>query len=235
LVLASDQLQLEVFINDAPTKLIGSFDAIDGQRLAARRAELKEVGVDPGNGGATDIVALDEIAGLSYRYDVPGQRLYIIMPDTLRAIQVYEVVPPPDASPVIQAGYGAVLNYNLFAASTGKVSPSSFAFNGVSASLDARAFSPFGTLSGYHSLFRRLPGRYVRFGGRLAARHNLHLFRPANLDDLQGRRHHQRRFRLDEADTHRWLSGAAQFWIARGPRHHAARLGERQCGSPFDS
>ena len=121
-VLASEQLQLEVFINDAPTKLIGSFDAIDGQHLSARRAELKEVGVDPGNGGATDIVALDEIAGLSYRYDVPGQRLYIIMPDTLRAIQVYEVVPPPDASSVVAAGYGAVLNYNLFAASTGKTS-----------------------------------------------------------------------------------------------------------------
>jgi outer membrane usher protein len=147
LVLASDQLQLEVFINDVPTKLIGSFVALDGQRLTARRAELKEVGVNPGDGVATDIIPLDEIAGLSYRYDVPGQRLYIIVPDTVRSIRVYEVVPSPDVSPVVQAGYGAVLNYNLFAASTGKVSPSSFAFNGVSASLDARAFSPFGTLS----------------------------------------------------------------------------------------
>jgi outer membrane usher protein len=146
--LASEQLQLEVFINDAPTKLIGSFVSADGQHLTVRRAELVEIGVNPGNGGSTtDIVALDEIAGLSYRYDLPGQRLYITMPDTLRATQVYEVAPRPDVSPAALAGYGAVLNYNLFAASTGQYSPNSFAFNGGSASLDARAFSPFGTLS----------------------------------------------------------------------------------------
>ncbi|SDR53757.1 outer membrane usher protein [Rhizobiales bacterium GAS113] len=145
---AGEQLQLEVFINDVPTKLIGSFVAVDGQRLGARRQELEDIGVNPGKDtAATDIIALDEIAGLSYRYDVPQQRLLITIPDSLRATQVYRATTRPEAPTAVEAGYGAVLNYNLFAASSGDFNRSAFAFNGVSATFDARAFSPFGTLS----------------------------------------------------------------------------------------
>jgi outer membrane usher protein len=144
---ATELLQLEVFINDAPTKLIGSFVSLDGSHLGARRAELEEIGVNARNtAAATDIVALDEIAGLTYRYDIPGQRVFFTMADTLRATKVYPATSVPEAITAVQAGYGAVLNYNLFAASTGDFH-NSFGFNGVSATLDARAFSPFGTLS----------------------------------------------------------------------------------------
>ncbi|TMJ22586.1 MAG: hypothetical protein E6G96_19600 [Alphaproteobacteria bacterium] len=47
----------------------------------------------------------------------------------------------------MRSDYGGVLNYTLYSAGAGQWTPRSVAFNGSSASLDARAFTPFGTLS----------------------------------------------------------------------------------------
>src|SRR5258705_13718886 len=65
-------LQLEVFINDAPTSQIGTFAQLADQKLAASRGELAEIGVSPpGNGAAEDINGIDPAAGAEYPYDVP--------------------------------------------------------------------------------------------------------------------------------------------------------------------
>jgi len=41
------QLQLEVFINQTPTHLIGSFTLLAGGKIAVRRAEMEEIGLKP--------------------------------------------------------------------------------------------------------------------------------------------------------------------------------------------
>ncbi len=142
-------LQLEVFINDAPAQLIGSFVSVGGHRIGARRDELEEIGLaPPGNGAsAAEVIVLDELPGLSYRYDVPGQRIFITATDALRAPKTYQAVSGAPNRPSAQADFGGVLNYNLFASSVGKIAPGSFDFSGVSATLDSRVFSPYGTLS----------------------------------------------------------------------------------------
>src|SRR5262249_54270872 len=72
----SRKFQLEVFINDAPTKLVGTFSQLADNRFAATRAELTELGVKPpGSGAAEDLVVLDDIPGITYRYDEPAQKM----------------------------------------------------------------------------------------------------------------------------------------------------------------
>ncbi|WP_156964705.1 fimbria/pilus outer membrane usher protein [Methylocapsa aurea] len=150
-VLAEDafqQLQLEVFINDEPTKLIGSFTSVDGRRLGARGEELEEIGLSIGAAKVKDgFVVLEEIEGLTYRYDEPGQRIYLTITDSLRKGTMLDASPRREKPPAAGATFGGVLNYNLLGVSNGRFNWSTFGFAGLTASLDARAFSPFGTLS----------------------------------------------------------------------------------------
>src|SRR6266851_4072224 len=51
-------LQLEVYINDAPTNRIGAFAQLANQQIAASRGELADVGVKaPGDGRAGDTIS----------------------------------------------------------------------------------------------------------------------------------------------------------------------------------
>ena len=142
-------LQLEVVLNDAPTKLIGTFLSIDGRRIGARRDELEEIGIRPASGGKSpaDFIFLDDTQGLSYRYDVPAQRIFITVPDARQAPKTYSAAPSAPKVIAPQVDLGAVLNYNLFASSSSSLDRPSFLFGGLSATLDGRIFSPFGTLS----------------------------------------------------------------------------------------
>ena len=146
------ELQLEVFINQAPTHLIGSFTMATGRRIAARRAELEEIGLKPrGYASPDQLIALDELVGLSYRYDEASQKIFIMVVDELREARTLNGSAAPKDDVAVRADYGGVLNYTLFTAGSGRweprFSPRSFAFNGSSATFDARAFTPFGTLS----------------------------------------------------------------------------------------
>lgn len=141
-------LQLEVFINNRPTKLVGAFLQREDGALMARRGELEDLGIrPPATGSADEPVDLRQLDSLSYAYDEPRQRLDIqasdvrLMPHRLDARGAVEDRPAPSA------GYGAVLNYTLFAAGTAEMSRSPFAFSGGSAQLDGRMFSPYGTLN----------------------------------------------------------------------------------------
>src|SRR5262249_44005903 len=74
---ASRHLQLEVYINDVPTKLIGSFVQLDDRRIAARRGELAELGIKPpGSGPVESLVVIDDLGDVAYRYDEPTQRIF---------------------------------------------------------------------------------------------------------------------------------------------------------------
>jgi outer membrane usher protein len=142
------QVQLEVIVNDTPTQLIGAFVLLDNKRIAARRQELEEIGLNPrGYASPDQLVVLDDLNGLAYRYDEPTQRIFIAAPDELRVTKEYKVAGKPQESPPMQSDYGSVLNYSLFSSADSRPKARSFALNGASATLDARAFTPYGTFS----------------------------------------------------------------------------------------
>ena len=142
------QLQLEVFLNGAATHLIGSFTLLASGRVAAPRSELQEMGLKPsGESSPQDLVVLADVPGLSYHYDEPLQRIEITASDEARVTKNNDVTTRPNGPHPMQTDYGAVLNYTLFAASAGYVDPVRVAFSGASATLDARTFTPFGTLN----------------------------------------------------------------------------------------
>jgi outer membrane usher protein len=141
-------LQLEVVVNGSPTNLVGSFTMLPDRRIAARRSELKEIGLEPRRHGSPgDLISLDDLNGLTYRYEEATQRIFITAPDELRAVKEYSASSGPREKIPVQRDYGGVLNYNLFAASGRVFNGGAFGFQGGSATLDARGFTPFGTLS----------------------------------------------------------------------------------------
>jgi outer membrane usher protein len=139
-------LQLEVFVNDTSMQVVAAFVQLRDGRLAATRKELREAGVKPGEGRDEDLVVLADVSGLDYRYDEPRQRIDLVVTNELRMPHVVNArgeTAPLDAP---RAGYGAVLNYTLYASSVKEVDQSIFAFSGASAQLDGRIFTPLGYL-----------------------------------------------------------------------------------------
>jgi outer membrane usher protein len=145
---AGDPMQLEVFIDDVPTQLIGAFVLLDDKRIAARQHELEELGLNPkGHADPDKLVILDNLAGVSYRYEEATQRIYIKAPDDMRITKQYDLSNRSRTNLPIQSGYGAVLNYDLFSSATSGQQKQWLAFSGASANFDGRIFTPYGTLS----------------------------------------------------------------------------------------
>lgn len=144
---AVQQLQLEVFINGAATNQIAAFVSPDGQHLGATPDELQALGLDLSKlaRSAGTTVMLDTVRGLAYRYEAPEQRVFLTINNGLRGTISFDASPAHEAAPDVREGFGGVLNYNLFAALQQEPDISGFTFNGVSTTLDARAFSPLGT------------------------------------------------------------------------------------------
>ena len=147
----SQKLQLEVVINDVPSKLVGTFTHLPDGRFAATRAELTEIGLKaPGSGEAEDLVVIEDITGVTYRYDDGEQKINFSAPDEQRVTKSYDARPSTQATAPTRNEYGAVMNYTLFGAANKELSGASggpVSFSGGNASLDLRAFSPYGTLS----------------------------------------------------------------------------------------
>ncbi|MGG6895519.1 fimbria/pilus outer membrane usher protein [Rhizobium sp. BR 315] len=140
---------LEVFINNVSTKMIGNFKQHPNGSLAATAEELREVGIKPPAHAEGDkLIELGALPGLSYQVDDPTQRVYIQANDKERAPHVINVRQEEESkAQTPQAGYGAVLNYSLYASSNSLFKNDSSIFQGISGSFDARLFSPYGTLS----------------------------------------------------------------------------------------
>lgn len=145
------RLQLEIFINDQPTKLIGEiFRAGDG-RMMVRREEMQALGIAaPGKGEPKELLALDALPGLSTRYNEAEQKLHLNVPEGLRLAQEYDVretgalpkLPPAQES----RDYGAVFNYNVYGTAARGYTSSERPYTTGTLSLDSRAFSPLGVL-----------------------------------------------------------------------------------------
>ncbi len=145
---AEESLQLEVFINEVPTQLIGAFVLLDDKRIASRQHELEDIGLNPkGRGEPDKLVTLDDLAGVSYRYDESTQRIHITAPDDMRISKEYDLSNRTRTDLPIQSAYGAVLNYDLFSSAAGGQQRQWLAFSGASGTFDARFFTPYGTLS----------------------------------------------------------------------------------------
>jgi outer membrane usher protein len=116
---AGDAVQLEVFINEVPTQLIGAFIVLADNRIASRQHELEELGLNPkGHSEPDKLVILNDLAGLSYRYDEAAQRLYITASDDVRITKAYDLTNRTRNDLPIQSGWGAVLNYDLFSSAS---------------------------------------------------------------------------------------------------------------------
>lgn len=139
-------LQLDVQINGYPLKLIAAFTQLADGRMAATRAELTDIGVVvPGTGAADELIALDKVPGLKYAYDESTQTIALELPNGQRVAKNLKIGADSELLGA-QSGTGVVLNYTGYASGDYKIADSTAAINGANLSLDARAYSKFGTL-----------------------------------------------------------------------------------------
>lgn len=132
------ELYLDVSIDGQPTGLLVSVMQ-EGASLRMTVESLRELGLDPARFGVADRTdfLLDEIDGMTWRYDSAAQTLALTLADRLRVARVLSAR-TVRASGAGQASRGMLLNYNVFAQSSG---------GSVASNLDLRYFDPRGSLS----------------------------------------------------------------------------------------
>ena len=108
---------LEVILNGHASGRILRF-RVTGDRLACDVSELASAGLDPARLGRAGEIPLDEVPGLSYRYDAAAQRVELTVPDQLRLPFVADARQLAGVPPA-QGGRGVVLNYDAFLQSGG--------------------------------------------------------------------------------------------------------------------
>ena len=140
------QLQLDVRVNGYPLNLIAAFVQMPDGRIASPRSELLELGVAvPGDGAPEDLIVLDTLASLSYIYDEATQSIELELPDAARLARNLDTNTGQDIA-MAESGNGLVLNYTAYSAADYQLPDGLGSVDGASLSLDARAFSKFGTL-----------------------------------------------------------------------------------------
>ncbi len=140
-------LHLEVYLNGYPTHLIAAFGQLPDKRIVAERSELEELHIRvPESVTVKGPVLLDNIPGLAYSYDEARQSLSITLPESGMIPRVYNARKTGEI-PKAQSSFGAVLNYGLTGSIYDNNSDLDFSFNGASAHLDGRLFSPYGSLN----------------------------------------------------------------------------------------
>ena len=139
-------LQLEVKVNGYPLNLVAAFAQLADGKIASPRSELKELGIAaPGEGPDEELVALDSCPGLSYVYDGTNQSIELEVPNASRIAKDFDGSSQGDFE-VASSSTGLVVNYSAYAAASYNIEDAAAGLNGGSLSLDARAFSNFGTL-----------------------------------------------------------------------------------------
>jgi outer membrane usher protein len=142
-------LQLEVFINGATTHLIGAFRQESDGGFSVESRELQEVGLLPMDTArdATGRIRLERLPGVTYQYDEAVQAMRFTAPNDARAPHVLNARSVQDSKPGGQSGYGAVLNYTLFANFQNENFFSVPSYQGVAGTFDGRLFSPYGAIT----------------------------------------------------------------------------------------
>lgn len=138
-------LQLEVYINDRATNLIGAFMLHPDGRITSSAAELQAIGlkIPPTLAGRLDI-PLEALPDVRSRYDETAQSIHFtaaagaLLPTIING-QTAEPSQTPTRPPL-----GGTMNYTLFASAAGDTA--GFHFQGVSGEFQTRAFGSFGLL-----------------------------------------------------------------------------------------
>ncbi len=140
-------LRLEVFVNGVSTHLVEPFALGAGGHLFAKPSDLADVGIKvPGVPDPLAPIDLASLPGVTFTYDERAQSVDFRLADAARLAHVYDARSTGPRAATARSGWGAVANYSLFGTSTQKLSAIPH-FSGANATLDARAFSPYGTVS----------------------------------------------------------------------------------------
>ena len=147
---ANAELFLDVTLNGVSRHLIGHFTRSGDGAIGASVRELNQIGLRTPAAPDDRFVPLAMLPGVTYAVDEQKQTIRLQAAMSALATNEYDLTPlrgslMPDGLP--QQRLGAVLNYDLYAASSHDLGTNGTTFNGASASLEARAFSPFGTFS----------------------------------------------------------------------------------------
>jgi len=142
----ANSLQLDVVINSVPAQIIGSFVRLGDGRIAATSEELESLGLHAGPRRPDDIVPLDDIPTLKYQYEERTQKILITVDVVGRKPKNFDLSGnSKEQHQRAQAGLGAVLNYELLSSTESFWTLRSMSLASTSATLNARAFSPYGT------------------------------------------------------------------------------------------
>lgn len=149
-------LQLEVYVNGTSSDMIAHLRRTRAGTLLIEPMQLENVGIKPVDTArrVDGWIDISTLPGVSYEFDETDQTLRFSAPDEARSTKVIDVAAPPlDAGEAYQeadsaqTGTGALLNYTLYASTGGDEWSDAISFQGFSALLEARAFSPWGVLT----------------------------------------------------------------------------------------
>lgn len=139
-------LQLDVKINGVKTGYISSFYLMADGGLASTRSELEQLRIAVSGGGPADqIVMLQDLPTATYIYNETEQSIDIQIGASQRLLQDIKTREELQTTDVA-SGNGLLLNYNVFSAVNGKYNFKDTTTSGISAQLEARAFTDWGTL-----------------------------------------------------------------------------------------
>lgn len=142
-------LQLEVFINGTSRHLIASFRRNADGTFSISPDQLRNIGLLPVKSALTPegMVVLENLPGVTYRYDSVHQTIYIAAPDGARVTEVINArrKDTADLNPV--SGTGALVNYTLFGNWQNDKLLGWPIYQGVSGNFDSRVFSAYGTVT----------------------------------------------------------------------------------------
>lgn len=157
------RLELEVYLNGVDTRQIAAFEREPDGTMRAAPQDLAEIGFSTNalKPGPDRLIPLDQVQGLSFRYDEASQSIFLTARAGALASHRIDARTNPPAPPAQPSPLGAALDYTLY----GVAAPDARGVGAtLSAELDGRLFGPFGVLSstGLASLAAGSPGRMVR-------------------------------------------------------------------------
>jgi outer membrane usher protein len=142
-------LLLDVVINGAPINLICRFTLYPDGLIGTTPSELTAMGLhSDAKPNESGIIMLHDIPTLKYSYEERSQRLRITVDDKYRNADTIDLRNGlRGAGTHAQAGFGAVLNYDLFGSFGEETEHHTVDYSTLSALLEGRIFSPYGTFS----------------------------------------------------------------------------------------
>lgn len=144
------ELHLEVIINNQPKKLIGRFKENETGFILADVKELRDIGLKPPQSAKeSDVIALNHLQGVTYRYDTALQSLFITADDKAQEAQLYQadLFEGEKEKTIVARDFGAVFNYSLYSSIMRDSHIQGLQFSGVSGTIDSRFFGPLGTVA----------------------------------------------------------------------------------------